>query len=68
MAAMLQQPPMKVSNLDSILRNLASFKISCLDSGVEAGPPQRVAPKAAPVSTPTVPSWMKGGGYRNSDD
>ena len=68
MAAMLQQPPMKVSNLDSILRNLASFKSPASTPASKPAPPQRVAPKAAPVSTPTVPSWMKGGGYRNSDD
>jgi len=68
MAAMLQQPPMKVSNLDSILRNLASFKSLASTPASKPAPPQRVAPKAAPVSTPTVPSWMKGGGYRNSDD
>src|SRR2546425_431473 len=67
MAAMLQQPPMKVSNLDSILRNLASFKSPASTPASKPAPPQRVAPKAAPVSTPTVPSWMKGGGYRNSD-
>ncbi len=68
MAAMLQQPPMKVSNLDSILRNLASFKSLASTPASKPAPLQRVAPKAAPVSTPTVPSWMKGGGYRNSDD
>ena len=68
MAAMLQQPPMKVSNLDSILRNLASFKSPASTPASKPAPSQRVAPKAAPVSTPTVPSWMKGGGYRNSDD
>ncbi len=72
MAAMLQQPPMKVSNLDSILRNLASFKFPTSTPASKPAPPQRVAPKpapkAAPKATPTVPSWMKGGGYRNSDD
>jgi len=72
LAAMLQQPPMKVSNLDSILRNLASFKSPASTPASKPAPPQRAAPKpapkAAPVSTPKVPSWMKGGGYRNSDD
>src|SRR5438445_7791543 len=68
MAAMLQQPPMKVSNLDSILRNLASFKSPASTPASKPAPPQRVAPKAAPVSTPTVPRPMKRGGYRNSDD
>ena len=77
MAAMLQQPPMKVSNLDSVLRNLASFKSPTSTPASKPAPPtpaskpapaQRGAPKAAPASTPAVPSWMKGGGYRNSDD
>src|SRR3989475_1037536 len=67
-AAMVQQQPMKVSNLDSILRNLASFKSPASTPASKPAPPQRVAPKAAPGSPPTVPSWMKGGGYRNSDD
>jgi hypothetical protein len=60
MAAMLQQHPMKVSNLDSVLTNLASFKFPT--STAASTPAQRVAPK------PQVPSWMKGSGYRNSDD
>ncbi|HEV2672790.1 MAG TPA: hypothetical protein VGU74_16990 [Gemmatimonadales bacterium] len=68
MAAMLQQPPMKVSNLDSILRDLASFKSPTSTPASKPAPPQRVAPKAPPVSTPSVPSWMKKSGYRNSDD
>jgi len=76
MAAMLQQPPMKVSNLDSILRNLASFKAPASTPASKPAPPQRAAPKPAPKpapkaaqkATPTVPGWMKGGGYRNSDD
>ena len=76
LAAMLQQPPMKVSNLDSILRNLASFKAPASTPASKPAPPTpaskpappKKAPKAAPASTPAVPSWMKGGGYRNSDD
>jgi hypothetical protein len=66
LATMLQQHPMKVSNLDSVLQNLASFKFPTSTS--TSTPPQRVAPKPAPVSTPKAPSWMKGSGYRNSDD
>jgi hypothetical protein len=66
LATMLQQHPMKVSNLDSVLQNLASFKFPT--STPASTPAQRVAPKPAPVSTPPVPSWMKGSGYRNSDD
>ena len=67
MAAMLQQPPMKVSTLDSVLRNLASYKVPA--SPAASPPAQRVASKPPPVSTPSpVPSWIKKGGYRNSDD
>jgi hypothetical protein len=67
MAAMLQQHPMKVSNLDGVLSNLASFKFPT--STAASTPPQRVASKPPPVSTsPPVPSWMKKSGYRNSDD
>ncbi len=72
LATMLQQPPMKVSTLDSVLKNLASFKFPTSTPASKPAPPQRAAPKpapkAAPKATPTVPSWMKGGGYRNSDD
>jgi len=72
LATMLQQHPMKVSNLDSVLQNLASFKFPTSTPASKPAPPQRAAPKpapkAAPKATPTVPSWMKGGGYRNSDD
>jgi hypothetical protein len=70
MAAMLQQPPMKVSTLDSVLRNLASYKVPASAAASAATPPaQRVASKPPPVSTPSpVPSWIKKGGYRNSDD
>ncbi|HEV8263466.1 MAG TPA: hypothetical protein VGQ06_00835 [Gemmatimonadales bacterium] len=66
MATVLQQHPMKVGNLDSVLQNLASFKFP---TSTPASPPaQRVAPKPAPASKPSVPSWIKGSGYRNSDD
>jgi hypothetical protein len=61
LATMLQQHPMKVGNLDSVLQNLASFKFPT--STPASTPAQRVAPKPAPV-----PSWIKGSGYRNSDD
>ncbi|MGH8545126.1 MAG: hypothetical protein ACREX3_16170 [Gammaproteobacteria bacterium] len=65
-AAMLQQHPMKVSNLDSVLSNLGSFKFPTSIPALT--PAQRGAPKAAPASKPTVPSWMKGSGYRDEDD
>jgi hypothetical protein len=69
MAAMLQQPPMKVGTLDSVLANLGSFKFP---PATAASPPaQRVASKPPAKSTPSggaVPSWIKKGGYRNSDD
>ncbi|HVH68387.1 MAG TPA: hypothetical protein VM716_11000 [Gemmatimonadales bacterium] len=72
MAAMVQQPPMKVSNLDSILRNLASFKFPTSTPASKpipaSTPAQRVAPKPPPVSAPTVPSWMKKSGYRDESD
>jgi hypothetical protein len=72
LATMLQRHPMKVSNLDSVLQNLASFKFpTSTPASTPPAPPQRSAPKPAPKpaskSTPAVPSWMKGSGYRNSD-
>jgi hypothetical protein len=67
MAAMLQQHPMKVGTLDSVLTNLASFKFPTATAA--STPAQRVAAKPPPKSTPSpVPSWIKKGGYRNSDD
>ena len=73
MAAMVQQPPMKVSTLDSVLKNLAGFKVSTSipASTPKAPPAQGVAPKPPkppPVSTPSVPSWMKKSGYRGQSD
>ena len=66
LAAMVQQHPMKVGSLDSVLTNLASFKFP---TAIPASTPaQRVATKPPPVSTPPVPSWMKKSGYRDSDD
>ena len=68
LATMAQQPPMKVSNLESILKNLASFKFpTSIPASIPASTPaQRVAPKPPP--TPAVPSWMKKSGYRQHSD
>ncbi len=89
MAIMVQQPPMKVGTLDSILRNLATFQFPTAASAPASAPkspsaqkappkppPPQPAPtpaqkattKPAPASTPSVPSWMKKSGYRDSDD
>ncbi|HYS50998.1 MAG TPA: hypothetical protein VEM33_03905, partial [Burkholderiales bacterium] len=67
-AAMVQQHPMKVRNLDSVLKNPASYPASSkVPPSIPASTPaRRVAPK--PVPTPSVPSWMKKGGYRNHSD
>src|SRR2546421_4863394 len=66
LAAMVQQHPMKVGNLDSVLKNLTSFQFPT--SIPAATPAQRVAPKPARVPTPPVPSWMKKSGYRDHSD
>jgi hypothetical protein len=74
LATMVQQHPMKVGNLDSVLTNLASFKFPT--SIPESTPGQRVAPKPVPAQrvapkpppTPPVPSWMKKSGYRQRSD
>src|SRR5438874_2730488 len=68
LAAMVQQHPMKVGNLDSVLQNPASYPArSKVPASIPASPPsQRVAPKPRP--TPAVPSWMKKGGYRDHSD
>jgi len=70
LAAMVQQHPMKVGNLDSVLKNPASYPASSkVPTSIPASPPtQRVAPKPARVPTPPVPSWMKKGGYRDHSD
>ncbi|HKA60759.1 MAG TPA: hypothetical protein VKD28_19245 [Gemmatimonadales bacterium] len=83
LAAMAQQPPMKAGTLDSVLKSPASIKVPVPAPAQRVAPkpaapkpptPKAAAPKAAPASksapasTPSVPSWMKGGGYRNSDD
>ena len=67
-AAMVQQHPMKVGNLDSVLQNPASYPASSkVPTSIPAPTPaQRVAPK--PLPTPPVPSWMKKSGYRNHSD
>src|SRR5881409_2693747 len=69
-AAMVQQHPMKVSNLDSVLKNPASYPASSkVPTSIPASTPaQRVAPKPARVPTPPVPSWMKKSGYRDHSD
>src|SRR2546421_9652017 len=69
-AAMVQQHPMNVGNLDSVLKNPASYPASSkVPTSIPASTPaQRVAPKPARVSTPAVPSWMKKSGYRDHSD
>src|SRR6059036_3231212 len=66
LATMVQKHPMKVSSLDSVLKNLAYFKFPT--SIPASTPAQRVAPKPARVPTPPVPSWMKKSGYRDHSD
>src|SRR6058998_1951351 len=66
LAAMVQQHPMKVGNLDIVLKNPASYKSAT--SVPASTPAQRVAPKPARVPTPPVPSWMKKSGYRDHSD
>src|SRR2546430_1921848 len=70
LAAMVQQHPMKVGSLDSVLQNPANYPASSkVPTSVPAStPPQRVAPKPARAPTPAVPSWMKKGGYRDHSD
>src|SRR5919198_3192171 len=68
-AAMAQRHPMKVSTLDSVLKNLASFKFPT--SIPASTPSRRVAPKPPAVPTPpakaagAMPSWMKESDYRD---
>ena len=66
LAAMVQQRPLKVSNLDSVLKNLASFKFPT--SIPAPTPARRVAAKPPAVPTPQAPSWMKKSGYRDHAD
>jgi len=67
-AAMVQQHPMKVGNLDKVLQNPASYAASSkVPTSIPASTPaRRVAPK--PLPTPSVPSWMKKSGYRDHSD
>src|SRR3989442_4445123 len=69
-AALVQQHPMKVGNLDSVLKNPASYPArSKVPTSIPASTPaQRAAPKPARVPTPAVPSWMKKSGYRGHSD
>jgi len=66
----VQQHPMKVGNLDSVLKNPASYPASSkVPTSIPASTPaQRVAAKPARVPTPAVPSWMKKSGYRDHSD
>src|SRR6266568_3435653 len=66
LAGMVHEHPMKVSNLDIVLKNLTSFQFPT--SIPASTPAQRVAPKPARVPTPPVPSWMKKSGYRDHSD
>jgi hypothetical protein len=66
LAAMVQQHPMKVGNLDSVLKNPASYKSAT--SIPTSTPAQRVAPKPPVLPAAPAPSWMKKSGYRHSDD
>src|SRR5947207_2721325 len=70
LAAMVQQQPMKVGNLDSVLKSPASYPASSkIPASIPASTPaQRVAPKPARAPTPAVPSWMKKSGYRDQSD
>jgi hypothetical protein len=66
LGAMVQQHPMKVGTLDSVLKNPASYASA---SSVPApSPVQRAAPKPQPLPAAPAPSWMKKGGYRDHSD
>src|SRR5207237_8433673 len=69
-AAMVQQHPMKVGNLDSVLQNPASYPArSKVPTSIPASTSApRVAPKPARVPTPPAPSWLKKSGYRDHSD
>lgn len=79
LAAMVREDPMKVGNLDSVLKNPASYQSA--GSVPAPTPAQRAAPKPQPAPTPAAPrtpatprtpaapSWIKKSGYRdNSED
>src|SRR5205809_541573 len=67
-AAMVQQHPMKVGNLDSVLTNPASYPASSkVPTSIPASTPaQLVAPK--PLPTPRVPNWTNKSCYRDHSD
>jgi hypothetical protein len=66
LAAMVQQHPMKVGNLDTVLKNPASYKSAT--SVPASTPAPRVAARPSVVPAAPAPSWMKKSGYRQSDD
>ena len=81
LATMVQQHPMKVSSLDSVLKNLAYFKFPA--SIPASTPAKRVAPTTSAVPTPpapkpvavqgaraagAMPTWMKKSDYRDRSD
>jgi hypothetical protein len=66
LAAMAHEDPMKVGNLDSVLKNPASY--TSARSVPAPSPAQRAAPKPQPQPAAPAPSWMKKSGYRDSDD
>ena len=66
LAAMVHEHPMKVSNLDIVLKNLTSVQFPT--SIPASTPARRVAPKPVRLPTPPVPSWMKKRGYRDPSD
>lgn len=66
LAAMVQQHPMKVGSLDSVVKNPASY--TSASSAPAPTPAQRPAPKPQPQPAAPTPSWMKKGGYRDHSD
>lgn len=77
LATMVHEHPMKGRNLDMVLRNLTSFKVPTSIPAAKPAAKPASNPASKPASKPAqrvtpeppvVPSWMKKGGYRNSDD
>jgi hypothetical protein len=66
LAAMVQQHPMKVGNLDTVLKNPASYKSAT--SVPASTPAQRATPKPSVVRAAPAPSWIKKSGYRHPSD
>src|SRR5947208_1298889 len=60
---LVHEHPMKVSNLDIVLKDLSFQSPTSIPAST---PAQRVAPK--PLPTPSAPSWMKKSGYRDHSD